>query len=180
MADTTILAIPGSLRTASVHRGLTRAAAELAPAGVQVNVHELRGIPVYDGDLTTAPPEVESFRAALEAADGVLIAAPEYNFSISGVLKNAIDWGSRPAFASPFAMKKCAMMAAAPGPVGGARGLEHLKLILHGMGAHVSPGRTLTFGQSKSRFDESGNLVDAEARDRLRGFLADFVSFVQS
>lgn len=174
-----ILVVPGSLRASSLHLGLARAAAELAPSGVQVDIQDLRGIPLFDGDLTEIPPAVDAFRGAVEAADGVLFASPEYNFSISGVLKNAIDWGSRPAYASPFHLKKCAMMSTSGGPVGGARGLEHLKLVLHGMGSHLFPGRTLTFGAAKTRFDDKGNFVDEKSRQLLADYIEGFAAFVR-
>ncbi|MEO1227666.1 MAG: NADPH-dependent FMN reductase [Myxococcota bacterium] len=178
-APTRLLVIPGSLRRASTHAGLARAAAELAPIDLEVRVVGLREIPFFDADLEV-PEAVESLKAAITAADGVLLASPEYNYSVSGVLKNAIDWASRPAYASPFFKKKCAVMATSPGPVGGARGLMHLRSVLAGMGADIYPGLEFRIALSKQRFDEEGNLTDDESRQRLAVHLTEIAEWIRA
>jgi chromate reductase len=125
-----LLGLSGSLRTGSRNTALLRAAAELAPADVEVVLHPLHEVPMYDGDLEAAglPPAVRSLRAALADADGLLLASPEYNWSVTAALKNAIDWVSRGPD-SPLDHKPTALLTAA-GRGGGARGLAHLRDIL--------------------------------------------------
>ena len=122
----TILAIPGSLRARSLNRAALRAAQTLTPPGVTLELVELADIPLYNGDIDNdgGPAPVRAFKQRITAADGLLIATPEYNYSIPGVLKNAIDWASRPAYKSPLAGKPVAMFGAAGGFVGGARALS--------------------------------------------------------
>src|SRR5712691_36275 len=125
-----VLGIAGSLRRGSYNRALLEAARSLAPAGMEIDIFDIRTIPLYDGDLdqdATRPADVQRFKQAIKDADAVLIASPEYNFSVPGVLKNAIDWASRPAFTSVFVEKPVAIVGASPGAVGTARAQEHLK-----------------------------------------------------
>ena len=112
-----VLGIAGSLRSASYNRALLRAARELAPAGAEIVDFDLRELPFYDGDVEAAgdPEAVAAFKDAIRAADALLIATPEYNHGLPGVLKNAIDWASRPALASPLAGKPVAIMGASTG-----------------------------------------------------------------
>ena len=137
-----ILGIAGSLRKASLNRGLLRAAASMMPEGATLTIAEYGDLPPYDADLVTdegPPAAVQRFIDAIGRADGVLIATPEYNYSVPGVLKNAIDWASRPAYRSVFAGKDVAVMSAAPGMLGGVRAQAHLKSILLGMAARPFP-----------------------------------------
>ncbi|MCA9568628.1 MAG: NAD(P)H-dependent oxidoreductase, partial [Myxococcales bacterium] len=128
-----ILGLSGSLRAASTNTALLRTAAELLPDDVTLTVHDYRNVPLYDDDLDAKPEGVLRLEAAVRAADGVLVAVPEYNHSVPGVLKNALDWASRPAYASVFRDKPTGVMSAATGFVGGARGQQHLKIVLSGM-----------------------------------------------
>ena len=118
-----LLGIAGSLREGSYNRGLLRAARGLAPDGVELEEHDLGGLPFYDGDVEAAgdPESVTELKDAIRRADGLVIATPEYNRGIPGVLKNAIDWASRPALASPLASKPVAIMGATTGFAGTAR-----------------------------------------------------------
>jgi chromate reductase len=142
-----VLAISGSLRKASFNSAALRAAAELAPEGVEVTIYEgLREIPPYDDDIRTGsgfPPAAAVFRAAIKAADALLIASPEYNFSISGVLKNAIDWASRVPD-QPFDGKPVAILA--------------------GLNAQMLNKPEVLIAQAGGKFDASGRLTDETAR----------------
>lgn len=129
----TVLGIPGSLRAGSFNRRLLEEARELAPDGMQVRIFGLEDLPLYDADLDTdgaRPEPVQALKRAIGEADAVLIATPEYNHSIPGVLKNAIDWASRPAGRSPLREKPVAVMGASPGGIGTARAQQHLQSVL--------------------------------------------------
>ena len=176
-----VLGVAGSLRDGSYNRALLRAAAELAPDGLQVEPFDLEGIPFYNGDLDRdgeRPGAVERFKEAIADADALLIATPEYNYGIPGVLKNAIDWASRPALGSPLAGKPVAGMGAAPGIIGTARGQEHLKLILLATQALVMPHPGVAVNHAAAKFDGQGHLTDDATREFLRGFLEAFRAFV--
>lgn len=125
-----LLGISGSLRHDSLNTALLRSAQDLLPADVELTIHPLQGVPLYDGDVERRgfPDAVVALRAAIEAADGLVVAAPEYNFSISGVLKNAIDWASRRPD-PPLDHKPTALVSAA-GASGGARAQRHLRDVL--------------------------------------------------
>ena len=128
MADLKILGIPGSLRQASFNRFALLAAGTLLPAGASLDLFELEGIPVYNQDLDKQPPaRVAELKARIRAADAILFATPEYNYSMPGVLKNAIDWASRPYGDSAWQGKPVAMMSASVGILGGARAQYHLR-----------------------------------------------------
>ena len=178
-----ILGLSGSLRQASRHTALLRLAAEMMPDGVSLVLHDLRGLPFYDHDLETAGGDalngVAALNAAIAAADAVLIACPEYNHSVTAVLKNAIDWASRPAMRSPFAGKRVGVIGAAPGIVGTARVQGHLKMVLLSMLAQPFPWPELLVGQSKNRFTD-GALTDETTREFLGKFIDGFVDYVQS
>jgi chromate reductase len=163
-----ILALSGSLRRASYNTAALRAARELAPEGVTVTIFEgLRDIPPYDDDLRLAsgyPAPVEALRKALAAADAVLIATPEYNYSVPGVLKNALDWASRPP-APPFDGKPVAILGASPGLFGTARAQYDLRKMFVFMNGLVLNKPEVMITQAASRFDTEGRLTDAATRD---------------
>jgi chromate reductase, NAD(P)H dehydrogenase (quinone) len=131
MAEIRVLGIAGSLRSGSYNRRLLELAIEQLP-DAEWTVARLRAIPPYDGDLEAQglPPAVERFKGEILATDAIVIATPEYNRSVPGVLKNAIDWASRPAMRSPLVRKPVVLMGASPGRGGAARALEHLRQIL--------------------------------------------------
>ena len=165
-----VLAISGSLRAASYNTLALRAAAALAPAGMEVTLYEgMRDLPLYDDDLRAAgyPAPVAAFRAAIKAADALLIASPEYNFSVSGVLKNAIDWASRVPD-QPFDGKPVAILGAATGAYGTARSQYDLRKILGSINAHVLNKPEILIAQAATRFDAAGNLTD----ETVRGLIA--------
>jgi chromate reductase, NAD(P)H dehydrogenase (quinone) len=170
---TRILAISGSLRERSYNRALLRAAEELAPAGVEIEEFDLSPIPFYDGDVEAAgdPASVVALRAAVAEADGVLIATPEYNRGTSGVLKNAIDWLSRPALASVLRWKPVAVTGASTGRGGTRRAQQQVRDALLYPGAIVLEEPEVALPVAWEHFDEDGRLVDEKTRDSIRGLL---------
>ena len=177
MADLSILAISGSLRADSFNTMLLREAAAHVPGGVDVSLCDYREVPLFNSDGAT-PASVEQFKAQIANADGVLIATPEYNYSIPGVLKNAIDWASRPAYKSVFRDKPTGVVSASMSPVGGARGQQHLKTVLLGMGTPVFPWPELLVGTAGEKF-EGGRLVDESSRSRFASYMHGFVDWVR-
>jgi chromate reductase, NAD(P)H dehydrogenase (quinone) len=172
-----VLGIAGSLRERSYNRALLRAAAELAPPGVVFEEHDVRGLPFYDGDLEAAgdPGPVIDLKNAIRRADGLVIATPEYNRGIPGGLKNAIDWASRPALASPLAGKPVAIMGASTGRSGTARAQQQLRDALGFPRAVVLEEPEVLVPEAYLHFDERGELVDEETRERIAELLAELM-----
>jgi chromate reductase len=169
-----VLGIAGSLRRGSYNRRLLDAARELAPDSMRIQLVDLADIPLYNGDLDTdaeRPAAVERLKRAVAEADAVLIATPEYNHSVPGVLQNAIDWVSRPAGKSPLAGKPVAIMGASTGALGAARAQQQLKLVLLSTLAALMPHAGVTVGQAKEKFDAAGRLVHEPTRQFLAGML---------
>lgn len=175
-----ILGIPGSLRKASFNRGLVRASQELAPDGVEIELYDLGEIPLYNGDVEAqgVPIPVQAFADAIRAADALLIATPEYNYSIPGVLKNAIDWASRPSVKNPLRHKPVALMGASGGMYGTARSQLALRQVLASMiEANTMIKPELLVNQAGQKFDSDGNLTDDETRERLTALLEALVAW---
>jgi chromate reductase, NAD(P)H dehydrogenase (quinone) len=173
-----ILALSGSLRRGSHNTLLLRAAAELAAPGDEVVVWSGIGeLPHYsqDDDVEPAPAAVAAFRAAVRAADAVLISTPEYNHSIPGALKNALDWASRPHTTNAFRDKPVAVIGSSAGIFGAVWAQAELRKVLAAMGARVSDVE-LGVGQAETRFDDEGHLVDEDVRDQLRTALGTLVA----
>ena len=168
-----ILGIPGSLRAASTNRGLLRAAQELAPSVVELEVFDLRALPPYDGDVEAAgdPEPVRAWKAAIREADALLIATPEYNRGIPGVLKNALDWASRPALAPPLAGKTVAIMGASTGMGGTANAQRQLREALTFPRANVLEEPKVLVASSYEKFDGEGRLIDEETRRKIGDLL---------
>lgn len=165
-----VLAIAGSLRAGSYNAALARAAAELAPGDVEVEVYEgLGALPPFDADLEGAdiPAPVTELRTRIESADALLVVTPEYNGSLPGVLKNAIDWASRPRDGAALRGKTVAVAGATPGQYGALWAQQDLRRILGIAGARVIEG-DLPVARAQSAFDESGRLVDGVVAERLR------------
>jgi chromate reductase len=159
-----ILGISGSLRRGSHNTNLLRAAAELLPPGVELEVYDgLRALPPYDPDLDVEPadPAVGRLREAIASADGVLIATPEYNGSIPGVLKNALDWASRPFPENSLRAKPVAVIGASTGLFGAAWAQAEIRKVLGIIGADVLE-HELPVGQADTAFDENGQLGEPE------------------
>lgn len=177
-----IVGIAGSLRRGSFNRSLLAAARDLSPESLRIEPFDLREIPLYDQDLDTddrRPESVRRLKASLEGADGVLIAAPEYNYGITGVLKNALDWASRPAFRSPMLGKRVGIMGASKGGSGTLRAQEQVKLTLLGMAAEPFPGRAVAVQRAPEKFDEDGRLTDEATREFLEDYLVRFERWVR-
>jgi len=176
-----IIGISGSLRSGSLNTHLLETVGELLPDGVEFEIVSIADLPLYNSDLDgdERPPAVETFRAAVTGADGVFIASPEYNYSISGALKNAIDWASRPGYQSPFRDKPVTMGAVSAGFVGGARGLQHLKGTLLGLVAQVHPWPEFLVGGGFGKFDENGRFTDEKGREFLQALVDDFLVWIE-
>jgi chromate reductase len=165
-----VLAISGSLRRDSNNSALLRALREEAPAGVEVEVWDgLREIPPYDGDddVVPGPAQVEAFRSLVREADAVFFATPEYNSSIPGALKNALDWASRPLATNAFRNKPVAVIGSSAGAFGGVWAAAELRKVLGAMGARVTEVE-VAVGHAHDKLDELGELSDHDVRDGLR------------
>jgi chromate reductase, NAD(P)H dehydrogenase (quinone) len=176
-----ILAISGALRKASTNTGLTRALRDVAPEGVELETATLHGIPLYDGDIESAsgkPEVVRTLDAEIRAADGIVIATPEYNFSIPGVLKNATDWLSRGG--SPFKWRRVGIIGSADGPLGTGRSQYHLRQNLQALEAIVMPKPEFFAGSASHKFDSDGNLTDEDTRRRLKAWLEGYIAFLNA
>ncbi len=175
-----ILGFAGSLRKDSYNKALLREAAKLVPDDARLEIFDLEGIPPYNADVEQPQPDrVKEFKAKIRSADAILVATPEYNYSIPGVLKNAIDWASRPYPDNSFADKPVAMMSASIGLLGGARAQYHLRQVFVFLDMHPvnKPEIFVTFAYSK--FDEKGNLTDETARKLIGELLENLVAWTK-
>ncbi|HVR89941.1 MAG TPA: NADPH-dependent FMN reductase [Novosphingobium sp.] len=178
-----IVGIGGSLRRHSFNTGLLRAAGELMPEGSELAVHTTAGVPLYDADAEEAdgiPAAVTALKDALAGADGLLLATPEYNNGIPGVLKNAIDWMSRPPadIARTFGGKPVAIMGASPGGFGTILAQDAWLPVLRTLGTRPWFGAKLLVSGAGKLFDDAGRLTDPQSRERLAGYLAGFVAAI--
>jgi len=167
-----ILGFAGSLRKGSYNKALLRAAGELLPAGASIELFDLDGIAPFNQDLEGNPPEkVKEFKARIKSASAILIATPEYNYSVPGVLKNALDWASRPYGDSAWTGKPLALMSVSTGMLGGSRAQYHLRqtLLFLDVRAVSKPEVFVTFAGQK--FDDKGRLTD----EATRGVVADLL-----
>ena len=165
-----VLAISGSLRRDSNNTALLRALAEEAPEGVEVQLWDgLKSIPPYDGDddVAPGPAAVEALRTLVRDADAVFFATPEYNSSIPGALKNALDWASRPLATNAFRGKPVAVVGSSAGAFGGVWAAAELRKVLGAMGSRVTEVE-LAVGHAAEKLDEHGRLIDDEVRTALR------------
>lgn len=164
-----IIAISGSLRKDSFNTHLARAAVELAPEGVEIEVVNIGSIPLFNQDLDQQfPIAAQDFKNKVRQADGIIFATPEYNRSIPGVLKNAIDWASRPYGDNAFAGKTVFVTGASIGPIAAALAQYHLKQIMLYLDARVLGQPEFYLGNAGSKFDAQGNLTDESTREHLK------------
>ncbi len=164
-APVKILAFCGSLRKGSYNKMLLRAAVELAPDAVCLETFEISAFPLFNQDFEKDPPSiVKEFKAKIKAADAVLIVTPEYNYSIPGVLKNAIDWASRPYGDNAFEGKPVAMMSASIGMLGGARAQYHLRQSFIFLEMHPINRPEIFVSFAPQKFDASGKLLDENTK----------------
>lgn len=179
-----IIGLSGSLRKASFNTALLRAMQGLVPDGVELNVQTLHGVPLYDGDIETnegIPASVETLKNLIINADGLILSTPEYNNSIPGVFKNAIDWLSRPpARVSPvFNGKPVAIMGASPGQYGTILGQNAWWPVLRTLGAKPWFGGRLMVAKAETSFSASGGLTDEAIKLQLSHFVQGFVDFIR-
>lgn len=178
-----ILGVCGSLRAASFNRGLLRAAIELAPSDMTIDTFDdLALIPPYNGDHDGdhLHESVEAFKDAIKKADGVLFVTPEYNYSVPGQLKNAIDWASRGGAHSPLWRKPCAIMGTAPGIGGTVRMQHHLRQVLVFTDSPVLTQPEVILPKAADRFDANQNLTDVSTRELVAKQLVAFSSWVRA
>src|SRR5712671_2618730 len=168
-----VLGICGSLRKGSYNMAALRVAIAQKPSNMTIEVADISQIPPYNEDVRQQgfPPPVETLRRQIAAADALLFACPEYNYSMTGVLKNAIDWASRPPD-QPFAGKPCAIMGAAAGMAGGARAQGDLRRSMVFLDMHPINKPEVLIGQAQTKFDADGNLTDEAARGFTRDMMA--------
>ena len=168
-----VLGFAGSLRRASYNKAALHVAAELAPGGMEIEVFDLAPIPLYNADVEAdgPPPGVVDFKERITRSDALLIAVPEYNFSIPGVLKNAIDWASRPADSSPLKDKPVALLGAG-GRMGTARSQLHMRQVAVFTRMHVMVDPQVYIADARSHFDENGRLTNERYREQIGALMA--------
>ncbi len=173
-----ILAFAGSLRKESYNKALVRAALEIAPENVRIEVFDLEGIPPFNNDDINNPPrQVLEFKEKIRNSDALLIASPEYNYSIPGVLKNAIDWASRPPKGNPLEDKPVAIMSASTGRLGGARAQYHLRQAFVFLNMHPINRPEVMLSQAANNIDANGKLTNEETRTLIRQLLEALVAW---
>ncbi|HEY6174545.1 MAG TPA: NADPH-dependent FMN reductase [Kofleriaceae bacterium] len=180
---TTVLAIAGSLRAKSFNAMLLRAAVEHAPAGTTIDTASIKDIPLYDGDaevVSGIPPAVQALKERIVQATGVLLVTPEYNNSLPGVFKNAIDWTSRPAsdIARVYGGKPIGVIGATPGRGGTGLAQAAWLPVLRTLGALPFFGARVQVAEAAKVFDETGRMVDPVVRGQVEKYMAGFVAFV--
>ena len=175
-----VLGICGSLRRESYNMAALRAAIALKPADMSVTVADISQIPPYNEDVRQQgfPPPVETLRRQIAESDALLFACPEYNYSMTGVLKNAIDWASRPPD-QPFAGKPCAIIGAAAGMAGSARAQYDLRRSCVFLDMHPLNKPEVLIGQAQTKFDADGNLTDEAAKGFIRDLMANLANWAR-
>ncbi len=175
-----ILGIAGSLRRESYNRAALRAAAELVPEGATLEIFDLDDIPMFNQDEDQNPPDkVVELKRRIREADAVLFVTPEYNYSVPGVLKNAIDWASRPYGDSAWNGKPAAIMGASVGTLGTARAQYHLRQIMVFLNMFPINQPEVMIGNAAKRFDQEGNLTDDATKEFIRQLLQNLVAWAR-
>jgi chromate reductase, NAD(P)H dehydrogenase (quinone) len=175
-----ILGIAGSLRKGSYNAAALRIAHKLVPEGATLETFDIAPIPLYNEDVKQAgfPPPVQDLRDRIAGADALLIVTPEYNYSVPGVLKNAIDWASRPPD-QPFNGKPIAVMGASPGMLGSARAQYHLRQIFVFLNAHFVNRPEVMISAANTKFNDAGELTDELTRKLMRDLLESLVNWTR-
>lgn len=176
----TILGFAGSLRKNSYNKALLRAAMELLPKDAELEIFDLEGIPPFNQDLEgQMPDKVREFKKKIRAADAILIATPEHNYSVPGVLKNAIDWASRPYGDNSFEDKPVAIMGASTGRLGTARAQYHLRQIFVFLNMHPINRPEVMVANARENIDENGRLKDELSRKLMRELLENLIAWTR-
>ncbi len=175
-----ILGFAGSLRRGSYNKAVLRAAVELAPKDAEIETFDLEGIPPFNQDLESTPPEkVKEFKKKIRAADALLFVTPEYNYSIPGVLKNAIDWASRPYGDNAFEGKPAAIMSASTSILGGARAQYHLRQTFVFLNIYSINSPECFVTSAPNKIDEKGNLTDQKTKEVMASVLKALVAWTR-
>jgi chromate reductase, NAD(P)H dehydrogenase (quinone) len=175
-----ILGIAGSIREGSYNRAALRAAQGLVPDGVTLETFDIKGLPGFSqDDETNPPPQVVDLKQRVRAADAILLVTPEYNYSVPGVLKNAIDWASRPYGDSAWTKKPVAIMGASVGTIGTARAQYHLRQMFVFLDMYAVNQPEVMISHAHKHFDEQGNLVDEAAKKLIAKLLEELVNLTQ-
>jgi chromate reductase, NAD(P)H dehydrogenase (quinone) len=173
-----ILGIAGSLRKGSFNQAALRAAVELVPEGAVIEIYDIDGFPGFNQDLDHDPPaKVIEFKQKIREADAILFSSPEYNYSIPGVLKNAIDWASRPYGDSAWEGKPAAIMGASPGAIGTARMQYHLRQVMVFLNMYPLNKPEAMIGNCAEKFDSAGNLTDEKTKAHIQKMLQALVDW---
>ena len=173
-----ILGIAGSLRRESYNRAALRAATQLVPEGATIDIFEIDGIPGFNQDEEQNPPaKVVELKRRIREADAILFVTPEYNYSIPGVLKNAIDWASRPYGDSAWNEKPAAIMGASIGAIATARAQYHLRQMMVFLNMFPINQPEVMIGNAQDRFDSQGNLTDEVTKDLMRQLLQNVIEW---
>jgi chromate reductase len=181
MTDTVrVLAISGSLRQGSYNTAAIRAAKELKPDGMEIEVASIGDFPLYNEDIQERgwPEPVARVRRQAEEADGLLLASPEYNYSVTGVLKNALDWLSRPAAKAPIIGKPLGVIGASMSMVGTARSQADVRQIAYYNAMPVLPGHEVLIARAQDKFDREGRLTDEATRKFLGNYLQKYAAWL--
>lgn len=175
-----ILGISGSARRNSYNTALLEAAKDLVPPGVVLETFDVSGLPLYNQDLEAEPPRIVSeFKEEIRKADAVLFSTPEHNYSVSALLKNAIEWGDRPETDNSWDGKPAAIMSASTGPRGGVRAQLHLRQIMVDLNMHPINQPQLLVAGAQEKFDSASKLTDERVRNRLRDLLLALVEWTR-
>jgi len=173
-----VLGFAGSLRAGSYNRALLRGAANLLPQDMTLEIFEIEGIPAFNQDLEKdIPKKVKEFKSKIREANAILIATPEYNYSVPGMLKNAIDWASRPYGDNPFDGKPVAIMSASVGMLGGSRAQYHLRQIFVFLNMYPVNGPEVIVPFAQDKFDATGKLIDDNTKKFLAQLLRNLASW---
>ena len=175
-----ILGFAGSLRKGSYNKALLRAALELLPEDAELEIFDLEGIPPYNQDLdNNLPPRVREFKEKIRTADAILVATPEYNYSMAGVLKNAIDWASRPPGDNSFEGKPAAIISASIGMLAGARAQYHLRQTFVFLDVHPINRPEVMVPFAADKIDANGKVTDEKTRQKIKESLKSLVAWTR-
>lgn len=176
-----VVGIAGSLRAGSLNRALLRAAQAAAPEGMTIEIFDLLDVPLYNGDVEAAgdPPAVKRLKQSIGASDAVLMVTPEYNHGVPAVMKNSVDWMSRPPGKAVLGGKPVALMGASPGITGTARGQSQLRQAFEFTNSYAMPQPELLVFKAHEKFDAEGRLVDEATAAHLRSFLGAFADWIR-